>query len=138
MKVTIAHKKHSAGILYIVLAIIGIVAIVFGFVRDETPIAIFGAVLTLSAGILSVQYLSMPSNIIVLTEDNTLMLPRGVKITTASITDVSYRRASAKSIQYRWGSVTLSTSCGKYKLRFVADCEEVSKQITKLMYTYNN
>ena len=56
------------------------------------------------------------------------------KGTVKAVNDVSYRRASAKGIQYRWGSVTLSTLYGKYKFGFVADCEEVSKRLTQLVY----
>jgi len=70
----------------------------------------------------------------VLSDDNKLILPHGVTVSLYAVNDVSYRRASAKGIQYRWGSVTLSTLYGKYKFGFVADCEEVSKRLTQLLY----
>ncbi len=134
MKTTIAYKKHGAGIIYIILTILGTGAFIFGLCENTIQLAVFGFILTAVSAGLAIQYLSLPSDIIVLSDDSTLILPKGVTIPLNSVNDVSYRRASAKGIQYRWGSVTLSTLYGKYKFGFVADCEAVSKRLTQLIY----
>lgn len=133
MKTTIAYKKQSAGILYIILTLVGIGVLIAGGVAHHTIAILMGALITILSGVFAVQFLSLPSKIIVLTEDGTLLLPKGETVSLASINDVSYRRASARGIQYRWGSVTISTYSGTYKYGFVANCEYVAKELTRLM-----
>ena len=134
MRTTIAYKKHSAGILYIILTFVGVMMLISAITEKILPLGIMGALLATISAILSIRFLSIPSNIIVLSEDDTLILPKGVIVSLESISDVSYRRASAKGIQYRWGSITLSTYYGSYKYGFVADCEDVAKQITQMVF----
>ena len=134
MRTTIAYKKHSAGILYIILTFVGVMMLISAITEKILPLGIMGALLATISAILSIRFLSIPSNIIVLSEDDTLILPKGVIVSLESISDVSYRRASAKGIQYRWGSITLSTYYGSYKYGFVSDCEDVAKQITQMVF----
>ena len=132
MRTTIAYKKHSAGILYIILTFVGVMMLISAITEKILPLGIMGALLTIISTVLSIRFLSLPSDIVVLSEDGTLILPKGVTVSLESISDVSYRRASAKGIQYRWGSITLSTYYGSYKYGFVSDCEDVAKQITQM------
>ncbi len=134
MRTTIAYKKHSAGILYIILTFVGIMMLISAITEKILPLGIMGALLTIISTVLSIRFLSLPSDIVVLSEDGTLILPKGVTVSLESISDVSYRRASAKGIQYRWGSITLSTYYGSYKYGFVSDCEDVAKQITQMVF----
>ena len=134
MKTTIARKKNSAGIFYVILTVAGAAILIFGLCENTIGAIIFGVGLAAVSAVLAIQYLSLPSNIIVISDDNKLILPHGVTVSLEAVNDVSYRRASAKGIQYRWGSVTLSTLYGKHKFGFVADCEEVSKRLTQLVY----
>ena len=134
MRTTIAYKKHSAGILYIILTFVGVIMLMSAITEKLLPMGIIGVLLTIISAVLSIRFLSIPSNIIVLSEDDTLILPKGVIVSLESISDVSYRRASAKGIQYRWGSITLSTYYGSYKYGFVSDCEDVAKQITQMVF----
>ena len=98
------------------------------------PMGIIGALLTIISAVLSMRFFLLPSDIIVLSDDGTLILPKGVTVSLASISDVSYRRASAKGIQYCWGSITLSTYYGSYKYGFVSNCEDVAKQLTQMVF----
>ena len=109
MRTTIAYKKHSAGILYIILTFVGVMMLISAITEKILLLGIMGALLTIISTVLSIRFLSLPSDIVVLSEDGTLILPKGVTVSLESISDVSYRRASAKGIQYRWGSITLST-----------------------------
>lgn len=134
MRTTIAYKKHSAGILYSILTFVGVMMLISAITEKILPLGIMGALLTIISAVLSIRFLSLPSDIVVLSEDGTLILPKGVTVSLESISDVSYRRASAKGIQYRWGSITLSTYYGSYKYGFVSDCEDVAKQISQMVF----
>ena len=134
MRTTIAYKKHSAGIVYIILTFVGVLLLISAIAEKLIPMVIIGGLLTIVSAVLSIRFLMLPSNIIVLSDDDTIILPKGITVPLDSISDVSYRRASAKGIQYRWGSVTVSTYYGSYKYGFVADCEDVSKQLTQMVF----
>lgn len=136
MNITIARKSHGAGCTYIVVAVLGLISIVYGCINPSffIPFILVGVVTTVLCGIYAIRYLSLPSAIIVLTDDNTLLLPKGVTIPLEELCDVSYKRAATKGVQYRWGAITLTTRSGVYKLDFVCDCEEVSKHLTRQMY----
>ena len=132
MKTTIAYKKHSAGIIYILLTIFGALYLASSAAKSNLQLGIIISVVTVFSAILSVKYLILPSNIIVLSDGDKLILPRSVVIPLTSICDVSYKRATGKGIQYRWGSITITTYHGKFKFGFVADCEDVSKKLMGL------
>ena len=134
MRTTIAYKKHSAGIVYIILTFAGVLLLISAIAEKLIPMGIIGGLLTIVSAVLSIRFLMLPSNIIVLSDDNTIILPKGITVPLDSISDVSYRRASAKGIQYRWGSITVSTYYDSYKYGFVADCEDVSKQLTQMVF----
>ena len=134
MRTTIAYKKHSAGIVYIILTFVGVMLFISAIAEKLIPMGIIGGLLTVVSAVLSIRFLMLPSNIIVLSDDNSIILPKGITVPLDSISDVSYIRASAKGIQYRWGSVTVSTYYGSYKYGFVADCENVSKQLTQMVF----
>ena len=134
MRTTIAHKKHSAGIFYIILTFVGVMLLISAITEKLLPLGIIGALLTVISAVFSIRFLSLPSNIIVLSEDGDLILPKGVTVSLESVSDISYRRASARGIQYHWGSITLATYYGSYKFGFVAECEDVAKQLTQLVF----
>ena len=134
MRTTIAYKKYSAGIVYIILTFVGVMLLISAIAEKLIPMGIIGGLLTVVSAVLSIRFLMLPSNIIVLSDDNTIILPKGITVPLDSISDVSYRRASAKGIQYRWGSITVSTYYDSYKYGFVADCEDVSKQLTQMVF----
>ncbi len=140
MKTTIAYKNHGAGITYILLTVFGLPFLISAFIERSLPYTLLGIFIMILGGIFAIRYLSLPSHIIILNEDNTLLLPKGVAIPLEALCDVSYKRARAKGIQYRWGKIILETRFGTYKFDFVSDCEEVSKHLTRLMYAakYSN
>ena len=119
--------------MYIILTVVGMIMLIYAITEKFLPTGIIGALLTVSGGVWSFIFLSLPSDIIVLFEDS-LILPKGVTVPLESIIDVSYKRASAKGVQYRWGSITLLTYYGSYKYGFVADCEDVAKQLTQMVF----
>ena len=105
-----------------------------GFLTEKDILAIAGlSVICLISSISSVHFLLLPSELIVLANHQTLILPKGVTVSLDSVSKVSFLRSSGKGISYRWGSVTIFTYSGKHKIRYVADCQNVAIQLNKLV-----
>lgn len=96
--------------------------------------SLVGVLCLILGGFYSVRYLLLPNAIISLTENHQLLLPKGVTIPLETLIDVSYKRAQAKGYQYKWGKIVLQTRDHTYKFDFVADCEAVTKHLTRQMY----
>ena len=139
MNITIAKKCHGAGIVYIFATVLCVGLLVFTMAID-IPLELhlfdllIGAIPTILSAIYAIRYLSLPSDIIVLTEDNMLLLPKNATVLLNTVVDVSYKRAQAQGFQYKWGRIILQTRDHTYKFDFVADCEAVAKHLTKQMY----
>ena len=135
----IARKKGGMGALYGFVAFIGILLIPLGISQEETALVFAGIVLGAISGVIFAISLSTPKNVISTDDSGTLILhfKNDMELPISQLTDVSYRRASARGIQYQWGKITLSTLSGTYSCDFVADVEEVSKELTRLMYSGN-
>lgn len=134
----IAERKSGLLFLYGFCLFCGLFAIVVGFIYKDidTEMFITGILLTIISLILVIRIASTPKNIIVYdTEDNNLIINKKTVISIKNLFDVSYKRASAKAIQYRWGTVIINKTI---KCRYVSECEEVSKRLTHLMYTKKN
>ena len=137
MKKVIAYKKQSAGILYIICTVffILILAKVIGSTEmtgEDVFLILSLSVITVSALVLSVQFLLLPSELIILANQQTLILPKGVTVSLDSIDEVTFKRATAKGARYRWGSVTILTREGKYKIHYVTDCQDVAIKLNQL------
>ncbi|MBE6925618.1 MAG: hypothetical protein E7461_02130 [Ruminococcaceae bacterium] len=140
MRRTIVYKKQSIGVLNGIMMVVGLGMLIASFVLNGAVLdfldkmQMFGAIAAIVGLVETIRYLLVPVSIIVLEDNNTLCLPKGIRIPLTDVYDVSYRRASARGLQYYWGSITLSTSQGRYKYDFVEDCESASKYLTKLVY----
>lgn len=132
----IARRKEGVGLMYLLCTFLGLIFVGMGiaFGVDGILLTVMGAVLGGISGYLTVSYLTLPSAIIIYDGSNTLTLPKEVKLNIKDVIDVSYRRAHGRGISYKWGSVTIKTHIGKYKYGFVAECEDVAKQLTEMMY----
>ena len=134
----IAYKKQSAGILYIICTVFFILILAkviesTEMTGEDVFLILSLSVITVSALVLSVQFLLLPSELITLANQQTLILPKGVTVSLDSIDDVTFKRATAKGVRYRWGSVTILTREGKYKIHYVADCEDVAIKLNQLV-----
>ena len=134
MREIIATRKTSAGMLYIAITLIGLALISGGAIVRSWPCAILGVAFTLICIYLVIDFFRTPGIVAWIDCDGELKLGRVGKIKPSEICDVSYRRASAKGIQYRWGSLTVTTYAGRHKYGFVSDCEDAAKRLTELMH----
>lgn len=136
----IARKKGGMGALYGFLAFIGLLLIPLGISQEETALVFVGIVLGVVSGIIFAISLTTPKNVISVTDSGMLILhfKNNMELHVSKLTDVSYRRASARGIQYQWGKIKLSTLYETYSCDFVADVESVAKELTLLMHMANN
>ena len=132
----IAHKKSGVGFMYLVCVLLGFMLIGIGIATgaEGLLLAVAGLAISGISGFIFVQYISLPYDVIGIDREDNLHLPKGTVVNIKDVLDVSYRRASARSIQYKWGSVTLKTRLGTFKYGYIADCEEVAKLLTDMMY----
>ena len=135
MKV-IARKRKSIGIMYLSILFLGTLSIIFGVASgiETVPTVLFGITMIVIGSIPVIQYYSLPEVIISLDDYGTLHFPKGKKAQIEDVTDVVYRRASGRGLQYKWGSVTIITKHSSYKYGYIAECEEVAKTLTRLRY----
>ncbi|MBQ8432442.1 MAG: hypothetical protein IJX28_06120 [Clostridia bacterium] len=132
----IARKKFGIGGLYLLYALLGAL-LLWGSTENtklSKAIAITGILVLLACAGVMIDFFRLPHVLIAKDADGILHLPKNARVLPTEISDVSYRRASAKGIQYQWGSVTITTYAETYKLRYVEDCEAVAKELTRLMY----
>lgn len=79
-------------------------------------------------------YFSTPRILISLNSDGNLVLPKNVIVSTNEIHDISYKKAFSKAAAHNWGTVVLETDKGIFSLKYIDDCEEVCKTLTKLTF----
>ena len=132
MEKVIAKKKHSAGVLFILLTLLGVGLLILGIVFDIKILLFMGAILAVGCVGFVVWYFTVPSVIIALDENRNLILPRGVVISLRDITKVSSFEAWNHRVDYTWGTITIETKTRKYKYGFVAYCAEVERKINDL------
>ena len=130
----IAQKKVGVGIMYLACAFLGIALLGTGIADGVIAIALIGLALSIISGYIFFEYVSLPYDVIKFDNEGNLHLPKNKVIPLNDITDISYRRASAKGIQYKWGSVTIRMHLEKFKYGYIKDCEEVAKQLTEMVH----
>ncbi len=134
MKTTIAYKEKNLWIAYLFITLLGSVCFV-GEMRENLFNVICGLLLAIVGVVFAVRYFLIPSQIMVLSCDScTLILPKGVTVPLNSIKSVSYQRSGQGRMVQNWGSVTIYAYTGTYIYGFVANCEEVAKELTRLMH----
>ena len=134
MEKVIAKKKHSAGVMFILLTLLGVGLLILGIAFDIKILLFMGVLFAVCCVGFVVWYFTVPSVIIALDENRNLILPRGVVISLRDITEVSSFEAWNHRVDYTWGTITIETKTRKYKYGFVADCAEVERKINDLRY----
>ena len=135
MNTTIAYKEKGVGIICFILVSMGVLCFVYGVQQNLFVAAICGVLLVILGFVSAVRYFLLPSQMIVLSCDGrTLILPKGVTVPVGSIMKVLYYRGKKGQIKTKWGRVTIYTYSDTYNCDFVANCEDVAKELTRLMH----
>ena len=137
----IARKRDGIGAMYLFVTVAGICMLVFGIGATTLYFALLGILLTAVGIYIYAGYVALPTDVIILEHGNVLRLPKGITLNIDDLWDVSYKCATAKGIQYKWGTVILRANSGiVYKYGYIAECEAVAKRLTEMMYAarYNH
>ncbi len=129
----VAKKTEGILLMYGFVAFCGLFLIAIG-IAESFWLVIPGIVMAAMAGYNIVGYLCLPYEIITVDNRGILHLPKDVTLDPKDIVDVSYRRASGRGYQHEWGSVTIFTHVESFKFDYVDNCEDVSKELTRMMY----
>lgn len=142
---TIGYRKSGIGIAYIFALIFGVGLIIVGCfiaiaskdMANESVVFLLGGILVVFYAIIQlIEFHYTKQNVI--STDGEKMKINDNEFFIKDIVDVSYRKESYRGGQYNHGDITVKTKDSCYIAQFVADCEAVSKEITKLMYEKKN
>ncbi|MBO5702023.1 MAG: hypothetical protein J6S71_06260 [Clostridia bacterium] len=129
----IAKKAEGIGFMYAVSTLLCGILIGVG-IKAAIFTSIVGVIGVLLCGYHFVKYLLSPYEIIRAGNDGMLYLPKDVVLDPRDIVDVSYDRASGRGFQYKWGEIIIITRIESFRFNYVSDCEDVSKELTRIMY----
>ena len=137
----IAKKKKGIWLLYVFTLIVALFIPTISTVAPKgngmafvilSPIWLTISIISI---VILVRYKNTPDNAILYNESKKAIYVGNTKIYLNEIEDLSYVRAAAKGIQYKWGTVKIKTNKTKHVVRYVANCEAVCKKLIDLKYT---
>ena len=137
----IAKRKKGIWLLYVFTLIVALfIPTISTIVPKGNGIAfvIFSPIwLTISiiSIVILVQYKYTPDNAILYNKSEKAIYVRNTRIYLNEIEDLSYVRAHARGIRYKWGTVKIKTNNSKHVVRYIADCKNVCERLTHLKYT---
>lgn len=133
-----ARKSVAAGVLYgVCILASGLMLAACGALQGDVPLWIAcGACTAIIIGVF-IDYLRTPMRPFFIDEHDRLVLHDGTVLDMKDVWDVSYRRATGRSVQYSWGSITIASGCGTLKYRYICDCEELTKSLLRLAYAHH-
>lgn len=140
---TVGKRSTSVGVMYVLVGVFfvfAVIAIATSMESEEAGLAIlFGIIFALVEGIILIGYFTTPAKAIILNDDKSITLPgHKVTIPMVEVEDISFKRATARGIQYKWGKVIIKTTSRKYKVGYIAHCEDCAKTLTQKMYEYKH
>lgn len=137
----IAKRKKGLDWLYgIFMIMFAAMFFVCVFTSENSLPAIFMLVTSVILGIVFFNYIRTPKDIIS-ADDGTGIIylhSDNVTVNASSLIDISYKNARAKGIRYKWGTIIIETPNESYSFNYVADCEAVAKELTRIMYLHKN
>ena len=140
MKV-IAKKKKGLEWLYAIVAIVCFVMLFAMLATNSEPLLV---ILFLIVGIFSayifITHVRTPNDLISVDEATGQIYLHSDDFTVfaSNLADISYSRATARSIKYKWGTLIIETGIEKFEIQYVADVENVAKELTRIMYLHKN
>ncbi|MDE6585806.1 MAG: hypothetical protein K2K80_03905 [Clostridia bacterium] len=139
-KRVIATRKEQLIWVYVLAAVLSITLIAasaFILRKDLTMLGtcifmiLTGVTGVVVSSIILIGYFRTPKEIIVY-ENGVLHYPRGT-CNVSELINVEYRRATARGLQYKWGTVKLILNDKTVSCRYVADVEQVHGVLIRLM-----
>lgn len=122
-------KTVSAAIVLILWLIMFITLFIAGIiVHIDLSYIILLFIGIVSMLVMIVDYFSIPYVLVEFSDDKVILKGK-IIIEKDKIRDVRSRRSRVRSMSINSGSVTIITNTDEYKLRYVANCEDVARNI---------
>ena len=142
MKV-IAKKKKSIAWLYGILSVLGALSFILSSSINNDQVVflgLFGVFLFAAGLVLFIQNVKIPNDIISVDESvgRIYLHPQDVSISALSISDVSYRESRLRYASFRWGTIIITTPNEVYEYHCVDNCEQVAKNLLRIIYSHKN
>ena len=136
MKVLATRKKGLTGVYFLTI-FIGLIALVCGIFAPKNsnegiPLLIISLAIIITAICMIVDICKTPEIIITYDSDSSILYVLGNRIYLKDIQNVEYKKARAKHIYYKFGTVFITANGNRIKCKYVTDCENVAKEIYKL------
>lgn len=139
----VGKKSKPVGVMYVAVEVFFLI-IVGGLVTqveasEVVMVLLIGAIFLGLDGVILFLYVRTPSDAIILNYDKSITLPGyDVTLSMTEVKDISYVRARAKGIRYKWGKVIIATNDRKYVVRYLSECEKVAKTLMESWYEYKH
>ena len=127
MKTTIARRKSREGYVFLPASLIGVFVMVAGLMENDLLFCIVGCAIAVLCLFFFLSFILLPLDIIVLSDDGTILLPKGVVIPLKDIISVDVVRVK------RTENMILITERKRYVVEYVEDCENVAKYLNKIV-----
>ncbi|MBQ9978459.1 MAG: hypothetical protein IJP20_01545 [Clostridia bacterium] len=136
----IAKKKKGVAWIYGILSALGLLAFLISLGEEEPLFTVFGILICTLGLVIFAQNVRMPDEIISVNEETgqIYLHPEDVSVFAASVSDISYRKGRLRSGSFKWGTIIIETPNESYSFNYVADCEVVAKELTRIMYLHKN
>ena len=137
----VGKRSGGVGILYSVIEVLFLAIVLWGWgmFRNESDVRVLllGLVFLGVTGVILFRYFTTPAEAIILNEDNSIYLAKfDLTLSMEEIRHISYKRARAKGIEYKWGKVIIETDSKKYKTDYLSYCEEVADTLNTALMEY--
>ncbi len=131
-KKVLAERSLAPGITFVGFLLSGIVMIAIGLIFGKL-IWVFGIILTPISGYFVADYFKTPRVLLKALDKKYIELHNGEKISCAKILNVTSNPYTMTGGKRNWGSVIITTSTRKTKLKYVDGCETVVKNILDIL-----
>ena len=133
----IATRKKGLVYIYIISLILSLFITLAGIISMKENLfniflVICGLIMLIFSVYMIIDILKTPKIAIKYNSDNYTLIVYQNTINLKDITFVEYRRARAKHIQYKWGTVIITTPYSKVICKYIKNCEYVAKKIYSL------
>lgn len=137
----VGKRSGGVGILYSVIEVLFLAIVLWGCGmfgnESDVRVLLLGLVFFGVTGVILFRYFTTPAEAIILNEDNSIYLAKfDLTLSMEEIRHISYKRAHAKGIEYKWGKVIIETDSKKYKTDYLSYCEEVADTLNMALMEY--
>lgn len=127
-----AKRSILPGITFVALLVCGAIAIVVGLIFQKY-IWILGDVIVIASLYFTYDYFKTPKTLLSIEKESGTMTVKGKIFKLQQVKNVTCNPYTRTGGKRDWGTVTLTTASETIKLKYVSDCEAVTKNIKEII-----